>query len=404
MPRRGENIRKRKDGRWEARLIVDYDSQGKARYYSVYGRSYKEVRDKKKLLVSTGYAKISIFGSSTDSLKTTMEQVMYEWLNSRQDSIKESTYAQYYSIIEKHILPELGSCLLSSITSEHLDSFLRDKLHAGRIDKKGGLSPKTVSDIRSIILQGLEYAKQHGYPCAVTSKIFYPKTQQPSIEVLSRAEQEQLEEILFQNPDCVKLGILIALYGGLRIGELCALKWEDLHFESGTVKIDKTLIRIRDLTPNTLKKTKLIIDRPKTNNSNRIIPLPSFIILLLKKYKKSDDCYVLTGTPMYLEPRILREKYKLVLKEAKLHSFTFHALRHTFATRCVESNFDIKSLSEILGHSNVSTTLQKYVHPSMELKREQMNRLEMISIQGQKKGHKSIKNVDVSEERQSFLP
>ena len=208
-------------------------------------------------------------------------------------------------------------------------------------------------------------------------------------------EQEQLEQILFHNPEPLKIGILIALYGGLRIGELCALQWGNLHLETGTVTVNRTLIRIRDLAPNALRKTKLLIDHPKTESSNRIIPLPSFIIDLLREHRQNDESYLLTGTFMYLEPRTCREKYKKILEKAGLRPFTFHALRHTFATRCIESNFDVKSLSEILGHSNISTTLQRYVHPSLELKREQMERLEKISIWGQKNGREKPELLEI---------
>lgn len=179
---------------------------------------------------------------------------------------------------------------------------------------------------------------------------------------------------------------MIALYGGLRIGEVCALQWGDFNYTAGTVRISKTLIRIKDLTRDSLKKTKVIIDKPKTEHSNRIIPLPSFLMEFMRQEAKGENCYVLTGTAEYVEPRLCLKQYKQVLEQAGLPSFTFHALRHTFATRCVENGFEIKALSEILGHSNVSTTLQRYVHPSIECKREQMERLEKLSVWSQDHG------------------
>lgn len=387
MPRRGENIRKRKDGRWEGRIIIGYDLSGKARYRSVYGHSYQEVKEKKNLLAISGRNEgYSSSGQGKGYLRLTFAQVMEEWLDSRKDSIKTSTYTQYSFMLNKYILPELGAQPLSSLSSDMLNEFLKNKLYSGRADGKGGLSPKTVADIRSILLQGISYAGERKYPCAVDTKIFYPKTRKPNIDVLTKAEQNKLEQTLFQSSDPIRLGIMIALYGGLRIGEVCALQWGDFNYTPGTVQVSKTLIRIKDLTRDSLKKTKVIIDKPKTEHSNRIIPLPSFLMEFMRQEAKGENCYVLTGTAEYVEPRLCLKQYKQVLEQAGLPSFTFHALRHTFATRCVENGFEIKALSEILGHSNVSTTLQRYVHPSIECKREQMERLEKLSVWGQDHG------------------
>lgn len=387
MPRRGENIRKRKDGRWEGRIIIGYDLSGKARYRSVYGHSYQEVKEKKNLLAISGRNEgYSSSGQGKGNLRLTFAQVMEEWLDSRKDSIKTSTYTQYSFMLNKYILPELGAQPLFSLSSDMLNEFLKNKLYSGRTDGKGGLSPKTVADIRSIVLQGISYAGERKYPCAVDTKIFYPKTRQPNIDVLTKAEQNKLEQTLFQSSDPIRLGIMIALYGGLRIGEVCALQWGDFNYTAGTVQVSKTLIRIKDLTRDSGRKTKVIIDKPKTEHSNRIIPLPSFLLEFMRQEAKGENCYVLTGTAEYVEPRLCLKQYKQVLEQAGLPPFTFHALRHTFATRCVESGFEIKALSEILGHSNVSTTLQRYVHPSIECKREQMERLEKLSVWGQNHG------------------
>lgn len=387
MGRRGENIRKRKDGRWEARIICGYDYSGKAKYRSVYGKSYQEVREKRNALAAVGFPGGNHgqdYGKN--KLKITFQQLMLEWLDSKKDSVKESTFARYTDLLERQLFPELGNCPLPALTAEQLDHFLREKLRSGRLDGTGGLSPKTVADLRSVLLLGLEYARQRHYPCGVDRKLFYPRIQRTVTEVLTREEQAKLEKVLFSHPTPLKLGILAALYGGLRIGEVCALQWGDFQFESGTVQVSRTMLRVRDLAPDAPKKTKILIDRPKTESSIRIIPMPSFIIALFKEYQMAQDAYVLTGTQAYLEPRICLDQYKKVLKEAGLRPCTFHALRHTFATRCVESGFDPKSLSEILGHANVSTTLQRYVHPSIELKREQMERLEKISVRGQDLG------------------
>lgn len=389
MGKHGENIRKRKDGRWEARVICAYDMKGKAKYRSFYGKTYLEVKDKKNQFIRSSPVSSDVENNKNQNkMKISLAQVMEEWLANRKDSVKESTFAHYTSLVRKHILPELGEICLSALTSEKIDAFLKKKLCSGRLDGRGGLSPKTVADIRSILLLGLEYAYRQHYPCSVHTQLFYPKTRQPSVKVMTRTEQAKLEKVLFEHPEPLELGILVALYGGLRIGEVCALQWGDINFDSGTIQISKTMLRIQDVSPDSPKKTKILIDCPKTEKSSRLVPIPSFLMSILKEHQREQDSYLLTGAKTYLEPRICLDRYKRVLKRAELGDFTFHTLRHTFATRCVESGFDSKSLSEILGHANVNTTLQRYVHPSMELKKEQMERLEKISIRGQNHGQK----------------
>lgn len=384
MGRRGENIRKRKDGRWEARVIYAHDLSGKAKYRSFYGRTYLEAKKKKNEFIQNYLNPDHVSnGRNQSEFKITLKQLMEEWMESRQNEVKESTFAHYKNIIEKHILPELGEACLQNLHTETIDDFLKEKLISGRIDGKGGLAPKTVADIRSVLILALKYARKKHYSCQIDQDIFYPKIGRSAAKVLTREEQAKLEQFLFQNPSPLGLGILLVLYGGLRIGELCALKWKDFNPESGTIRINKTLIRIQNVTSDSQERTKIMIGQPKTESSNRLIPLSSFLTELLIKHQKSDETYLITGNKSYLEPRVCLDKYKHILNQAGLHSFTFHSLRHTFATRCVESGFDIKSLSEILGHANINTTLQRYVHPSIETKKQQMDRLEEISVWGQ---------------------
>lgn len=384
MGRRGENIRKRKDGRWEARVIYTHDLSGKAKYRSFYGRTYLEAKKKKNEFIQNHLNPDHVSnGRNQAEFKITLKQLMEEWMESRRNEVKESTFAHYKNIVEKHILPALGETCLQNLQTETIDDFLKEKLISGRIDRKGGLSPKTVADIRSVLVLALKFARKKHYACQIEQDIYYPKIRRSAAKVLTREEQAKLEQFLFQNPSPLGLGILLVLYGGLRIGELCALKWKDFNPENGTIRINKTLIRIQNVTSDSQEKTKIMIGQPKTESSNRLIPLSSFLTELLIKHQKSDETYLITGNKSYLEPRVCLDKYKHILNQAGLHSFTFHSLRHTFATRCVESGFDIKSLSEILGHANINTTLQRYVHPSIEAKKQQMDRLEEISVWGQ---------------------
>ena len=331
MGRHGENIRKRKDGRWEARVISSYKPDGKAIYRSVYGKTYLEAKEKRNdLLRSTAAISSRCEKAGSSKGKITLEEVAWEWLAARKDSIKESTYAHYTNLVRRHLLPCLGPRRLYALTPEVLDGFLREKLRTGRADGKGGLSPKTVADIRSVLLQILLYAQRRQYPCAAQSHMFYPKNRQSATRIMTREEQAKLETVLFQCPDPLHLGILTALYGGLRIGEVCALQWGDISLESGTIRIHKTMLRIQDLTPDARRKTKVLIDCPKTESSNRVIPMPSFLMAFLKPHRMAKDVYLLTGKRAYMEPRICLEKYKRLLIRAGLDSFTFHTLRHPY--------------------------------------------------------------------------
>lgn len=384
MGRHGENIHKRKDGRWEARLLLYHQDNGKPKYAYIYGKTYTEAKAKRNAMLkkrdtplheetlSNRYPTRIIFG-----------QVIDEWFLAREESIKESSLVNYSFLIENHIRPEFGNVPLVDVTTEKLELFLKRKLQSGCLDGNGSLSAKTVSDIRSVLKMILSYARQKNYPVSAESKIKGPRLPGSHIRVLSKTEQRQLEQVLFEEQLPIHLGILLALYGGLRIGEVCALRWEDINFTNGTLRVNKTLQRIQNLSSDERDKTKVLITPPKTDSSNREIPLPEFFLLYLKEHRQDGNKYLLTGTTQPSEPRCCLYQYKRILKKAGLEQFTFHTLRHTFATRCVENGFDIKSLSEILGHSSVNTTLQRYVHPSFESKKAQMDKLAVFSIHGQ---------------------
>lgn len=380
MGRHGENIYKRIDGRWEARVICGYSLQGKARYRFLYGKSYQEAKDKRNALLRELGSASAVSTVPAGSRKLTVEQLLQEWIADHRSSIRQSTYARYQGILQRHLLPELGHYLLSALTNDLLDRYLREKLRCGRADGKGGLAPKTVADLRSVLLLALNYASRRGYSCGVSGPLYLPKSVPPRIRVLTRSEQTRLEKALLNSDEPVCLGVLLTLYSGLRIGELCALQWDDLHFEDGTLSVSKAVLRVQDTSFGSGPKTQVFVSRPKTASSVRTIPLPRFVLRRLEPFRRGAADYLLTGTGKFMEPRLCLNKYKALLRRAGVEPTTFHALRHTFATRCVESQFDPKSLSEILGHANVSTTLQRYVHPSMEMKKQQMERLEALSV------------------------
>jgi len=369
MPKRGENIFKRKDGRWEARYIHHYE-EGKAVYRYLYGKTYAEAKEKKLAEL----AKPEQYKTACAKRIAVFDEIAALWLSDIKHTVKESTYARYYRCVEKYLLPFLKNQLLVK-TDRQFYRFLTDKLleHGGSHSKP--LSSKTVADILGVLKAILRYGEENGYPVPSCDCIKYPPQKSTTISILSEAERIRIEQLLTNPEDTLCLGILFALYTGVRIGELCGLRWEDIDFASGIVHIRRTVERIADLDRPAQRKTKVIISEPKTENAVRVIPLSSFLVGLLTAGKKSDDCYLLTGTPKPTEPHQYYVRYRKFLQRNGIDNHTFHALRHTFATRCVELGFDTKSLSEILGHSNVTTTLKFYVHPTLQQKKAQMELL-----------------------------
>ena len=341
MPRKGENIYKRKDGRWEGRFICSYDVKHKAKYAYVYGKSYREVKQKlteekgKDKKVEPPSAKVSTYNELLDS-----------WLYSTHLSTKESTQARYAHLINTHIKPQLGTYSLSQLSTEII-----------------------------IVKSTIEYAKYKELPVICNLSRLSVKRKDKEIRVLSRLEQATLTKVLINEMDRYKFGVILSLYTGIRIGELCALQWEDFCFSQRTLKIRKTMQRIQNTGNGGTSKTKIVISEPKSQCSVRDIPLPSFIVDIAKPFITSPKTYILTGSEQYIEPRTMQNRFKRYIKESQINDANFHALRHTFATRCVEVGFEIKSLSEVLGHANVNITLNRYVHSSFELKRSNMSKL-----------------------------
>lgn len=237
-----------------------------------------------------------------------------------------------------------------------------------------GLSPKTVTSIMSVLKSIWKYASQHFNMNVADIGGISIKQQQKPMRILSLQEQQKISKYLYEDLTPINLGILLCLYTGIRVGEVCALKWEDISFDEHYLYVNKTMQRIQ--IPSKGAKTSVIVSKPKSDCSIRKIPLPNEIYCLLEKAKRNENTYFLTGmSRIYVEPRTMQNHFKSIIKKCNIDDANFHALRHTFATRCVELGFDVKSLSEILGHASVNITLNRYVHPSMELKQKNMNML-----------------------------
>ena len=366
MAKKGENIFKRKDGRWEARYIKGHDLSGKIRYGFCYGKTYKEAKEK------VTQVKASILNNTSVPTGRGQRLSAYcdEWLMMQKMQVKESTYVKYEMTLEKHIKPRLGTCLPAFMSAKVVEQFKKELLD------ECGLAPKTVKDILVVLHSILKYiAKQYPGILPVV-EIIYPKEQKKEMRVLTVEEQKRLISYLMTDMDECRFGILLALLTGIRIGELCALRWEDVSLEDRTLRIASTMQRLKNDEPDSVSKTKILIGAPKSGSSLRTIPINEYAVSLCNKIGPGrPDTFLLTGTRQYMEPRVVQYRLSKYTAECGLDGVHFHTLRHTFATRCVEVGFEIKSLSEILGHANTNITLNRYVHSSMQLKRDNMDKL-----------------------------
>lgn len=368
MPRRGENIYKRRDGRWEGRYIKSKGLDKKTKYGYVYAESYAEVKDKLNERKANPVIQVQ-----SDVNSKTMEQVCILWLDVIKTQIKHSTYVKYYNTVYNHIIPLLGKHKINFVDTNLIRQFANEKLTNGKLSG-GGLSNKTVKDILSIIRLIMIYAKNIGIDVNCNIDCIKIKSSESNVDFLNESERERLTAYLINNIDYTNLGILICLYTGLRIGEICALKFEDISLNDNIIHIRKTMQRLQNLNPLDIKKTEIVITPPKSKSSVRDIPLPEFIADIIKeKQLYYSKAFLLTGeTDSYIEPRTLENRFKNRIADCGIENINFHILRHTFATHCVELGFETKSLSEILGHSSVNITLNRYVHSTMELKRMNM--------------------------------
>lgn len=373
MSRKGENIYKRKDKRWEARYVKSYHPDGSPKYGYCYGKTYREAKQK---VMAAKAALLTGRHMPNSAKRRRFSFYCDEWLRLNRNRIKESTYVKYSNNLEKHIKPHLGGCLVQSLSSLIIEQFSHDLLC------KEGLSPKTVKDILTMLHTIIAYTvKQFPEPMPMI-EIVYPKVPKNEMRVLTKEEQIRFVQYLLQDMDEYKFGVLLALLTGMRIGEVCALRWENVSLTEQTIKVKSTMQRLQNFDENRTGKTKIVISEPKSDSSARVIPLTTYAVKLCNSQScKAPSAFLLTGSvDRYIEPRTMQYKLKRYTSECGLEGVHFHTLRHTFATRCVEVDFEIKSLSEILGHSSPRITLERYVHSSMELKRSNMNKLPAIGF------------------------
>lgn len=293
---------------------------------------------------------------------TEFKKVVELWQADKQQYVKKSTFAAYSLLITNHLLPAFAGN--ADIHEEDVQQFVFTKLYEG-------LSQKSVKDILIVLKMVLRFGVKYNLIAHRQIDIRLPtERERQEVEVLSKANQRKIMEFVKSNFTFQNLGIYICLSAGLRIGEVCALTWDDIDTEQGVIYVTKTIQRIY-YVGGIERKTEVIIDTPKSKNSIREIPMTRDLLRIIKPLKKvvNSSFYVLTNSTAPTEPRTYRNYYKRLMKQLDIPALKFHGLRHSFATRCIESNCDYKTVSVLLGHSNISTTLNLYVHPNMEQKK-----------------------------------
>ena len=433
MARHGENIRKRKDGRWEGRYLAYSEEKEKWLYRSVYGRAYEEAREKlhfwKNSLKESAAGRIEMMTaedvreksgveskaeiSGTDgnegkgngrgsycgesdyresdyresdgrehggegnsnggsgkenpenkcaSIEIYFWAVAEEWLAKVRFARKTSTYIKYWLIYKNYLEKHFRNMEISLVT----DRTVQEKIPAS-------LSESIGKSVYCVLNQIIKYASEKYALRLMPLKRQIPYMPKRTVETFSRKEQSELFAVLYQERDVFKTAILLCLYTGLRLGELCALKWEDIDMENQLIAVRRTVQRL--YVEGHMTKTVLLETAPKSASSRREIPLPSAVFALLKALQEENKKEYVFGGDKPVEPRTMQNHFKRILKKAGLSDKNFHALRHTFSTNCIEGGTDVKSLSELLGHSDVQITLNRYVHPSMDTKRRHLDAL-----------------------------
>ena len=365
MARRGENIHKRKDGRWEGRYIKSRSEQGVTWGY-VYGHSYGEARE--RLLqrkAEAGYFQLC-------DTSMTFAELSELWLGSISCGLKESTQAHYRYTLHKYLCPVLGRLTVRELKESVLEQGLK-RIFDGT-SSHGSLGASSAQECLGMVHRICRYAAHLHLIRPMDLCVRIPTRKRPVTTPFSQKEQQKLQAFLLKGPTPRKIGILLGMQLGLRIGELCGLQWKDFDLTQNVLYIKRTVSRI----PCGNGHTKVVVQTPKTYASFREIPIPTSLVSILRKLKGnlSEDTWFLSGNSFKpVEPRCYRKSVKVYLKHAAVRQVHPHILRHTFATTCLQAGCDIKTLSELLGHAHADITLHQYVHSDLSRKRKEMDRI-----------------------------
>ncbi len=358
----GWNVYRRKDGRLEGRVPMEKDASGKRRYRAFFGHSRENLIER-----------MTAFRQSRmpeEAALITFSELFYQWYEGIVQRVKESTAANYWMKGQKHLIPFFGEMNVSEIGPDEIYEFINQK-------KEKGLSDRYIADNLTLLKTVFKYAAKHFFVLNPMDDIIFRKSKTSDIVILSADQKKKLTQYLKASSERSSLGILLCMGTGLRIGELCALRWEDLDLQKRILTVRHTVQRIQ--TKDSSKRTKLILTEPKSESSFRCIPVPKELSDLLRKQCGKPLEFVLSGTQQPMEPRVMQYRFSKVLKNVNLPSIHFHALRHMFASDCIRLGCDMKSLSEMLGHSSVEITMNLYVHSSFEQKQKFVEQLSLNS-------------------------
>lgn len=367
MARRGENIRKRSDGRWEGRYIKGRSADGKPCWGYVYGTTYTEVR----AISARKKAECGIYNlNSTD---ITFSEFSEQWLYSVRQGVKESTFSHYQYTLRHYLQPVFGDFKMNTLSEQILEQGLLTVISPTCGTQKP-LGTTMARECLSMLRRICKYAAHFHLIRPLEIAVKLPQESHKVLLPFTTEEQKKLQSFVMESPTPRKIGLLLGFQLGLRIGEICGLKWGDFDLSEGVVTIQRTVTRISCGNGH----TKVLVQSPKTKSSRREIPLPKSLLRTLKQLSKnlSGETWFLSGNEEKpVEPRCYRKSIHGYLKKASVHQAHPHALRHTFATTCLQAHCDIKTLSELLGHSDAAVTLKKYVHSDMTHKRKEINRV-----------------------------
>jgi integrase len=344
------NIYLRNDGRYEARYVSGKDSKGHTRYKAVYANTLEAVKER----LCEALRRTEETPQIND---ITIVAALREHLLTESIRLKPSTVGVYSNYLNNYIAVYFKDMTVSELTNEKLQDFIKTQID-------NGLSATVVQSVFNFLKTGV--TGQSGIWNVVLPKIIKHKA-----DFFTVTEQKQLEEAARDYGGGTYVAIMLCLYTGLRIGEVCGLRYEDINFEKKTITIKRTIQRIK--RKDSLNVTEIVALAPKSQSSNRAIPLPDFTAQILTA--KGGEGYVISDSEKPLEPRTLQYRFKRLTYAAGIRSVNFHTTRHTFAARAIENGFDVKTLSEIMGHSSAAITLTKYAHISDECKRRHMNAL-----------------------------